>query len=83
MQIFVQSQEVLSLDIIAQRYGVRPSSLLELHGTEALLFDMALAASASENESVNKGTLQGQIRSERRNWDKDAVAELKKNGYYK
>jgi len=81
---FVRSNQARFLDGLAQRYSVRPSSLIGIPPElgHSLLFDMALAVYCSEQERTGSATLGGEIQNIRNKWDSEAREELRR-GYSK
>ena len=79
MKGFAMSPIGLSLDVLARRYGCRPSVFLGLPIDEArsFLFDLAIAGAGIEKEQEGQ-TLRGKIQTKRARWPADIKNEIRR-----
>lgn len=78
MTSFAQSPMSGSLDAIGQRYGIRPSALMDMPPDDprSLLMDFAVAAEAMRAEALREGTVGGKIMGRRAGWNPEVLREV-------
>jgi hypothetical protein len=69
------------LDLMGQRYGLRPSDILgmSVDDPRSILLDVAIIRASAEREAL-ASTVGGQIRASRAKWNPDIVKELREQG---
>lgn len=80
MSPFASSKAGLVVDAVAQRYGIRPSQLLE--GSPLSLFlDIYIASAGIQAESSDK--LSDRIGLKRMKWPSEKIRELRRSGLWR
>jgi hypothetical protein len=76
---FAQTPIALTLDSLGQRYGLRPSSLMDIDqgSSDSILMDLAImsAAARAENERAPT-TARGQVMGRRQGWNPEVLREI-------
>jgi len=78
LRSFAQSPIARSLDILGERYKVRPSQIMGYSPDEglAVMYDLAIARHAIEEENKAQSTTGGKIMAKRQGWDPEILKEI-------
>lgn len=76
---FAQTQVAIALDVVAQRYSVRPSTIMGIDplSCHAPLYDFDIMKSGVQKEAELKHTTGGSIELERAGWPDDIKKEIR------
>ena len=79
MMSFARTPALLNLDVVGQRYGIRPSEILGIppYDPESILIDQAIVEAAAEKESLEQNTDGGKMKAKRMSWDKEMLKEIR------